>query len=131
MTCDVDFAAWWDALGELHIDMAVGTVVVLFFSSVLNHLILITSCGSNLVLGSSHKLDNQGRNVRSTTAPSNVTAGIALPAALLSKVHHSVCALFRSIKDPVSWHHWDTFPVVAAQLWLPPGCPCRVPGSGR
>ena len=31
--------------------------------------------------------------VRSTTAQSNVTAGIGLPAALLSRVHHSVCAL--------------------------------------
>ena len=31
--------------------------------------------------------------VRSTTAQSNVTAGIGLPAALLSRVHHSVYAL--------------------------------------
>ena len=64
--------------------------------------------------------------VHSTTAPSNVTAGIILPAALLSRVHSSVCAmsgLMRLMRDPVSWHHWDTYQVAVALLWLPPGCP--------
>ena len=40
MTFDLDFAAWWDYLEELHIDMGVGRPTV--FSSVLNHWILIT-----------------------------------------------------------------------------------------
>ena len=44
----------------------------------------------------------------STTAPSNVTAGIGLSAALLSSVHNNVCALFGLTRDLVSWHYWDT-----------------------
>ena len=35
-------------------------------------------------------------------------AGISLPDALSSRVHHSVCALSGLMRDPVSWHHWDT-----------------------
>lgn len=33
-------------------------------------------------------------------AASDVSAGTALPAALLSKEHHSVCALFLWMRDP-------------------------------
>ena len=37
--------------------------------------------------------------------PLNVTAVVALPVALLSRVHHNVCALFGLMRDLLSWHH--------------------------
>ena len=59
--------------------------------------------------------------IHSTTAPSDVAAGVTLPAALLLRVQHTVCALLGLMRDPVSWHHWILYPVVTL-IWLPPGC---------
>ena len=39
---------------------------------------------------------------------------------LLSIVHHGICALSGLMRDPESWHHWDT--LCFALLWLPTGC---------
>ena len=63
MTFDLDFAAWWDAWEELYIDMGVGTVVVLFFSC-LEPLYPDYKLQEQIStgMGSSHKLDIQGRN---------------------------------------------------------------------
>ena len=54
--------------------------------------------------------------VRSTTAPSNVTASTGLPAARLSKVHHSVCALFRLRRDLLGFKIQDYFIISSEKL---------------
>ena len=65
----------------------------------------------------------------------NVTAGFALPGALLSRVHHSVCALFGLMSDPVSWHHRDTLSscctaLTASWVYETTICQCEyLPGS--
>ena len=48
--------------------------------------------------------------LHSTTAPSSVTAGIGLPGALLSRVHHNGCAFSGLMRDRGPWHYWDTLP---------------------
>lgn len=67
------------------------------------------------------KVDPTNRFVCPTSAPSNVTAGITLPAALCQMCN----TMFSLMRDPVSWCHWDVtcYPVIDALLWLLPGCP--------
>ena len=54
-----------------------------------------------------------------------LTVKLHLPASLLSRLHHSVCDVFRLVRNTVSWHHLDTV-LILALLWLPSWSPLFV-----
>ena len=67
--------------------------------------------------------------VHSTTAPSTVAAGIALSAALLSRVQHSVCDFLGLMRDPVSWHHCNMLSSCCTALATFSSCCCVLRGG--